>query len=61
MKDKKLPLDRTTLNDLASILNATSSDSFLDICPIFLRDKIINKELSICETCDTFFKYITQK
>lgn len=62
MKDKKLPLDKTTLNaDLVSILNTASSYSFLDICPIFLRDKIIYKELSICETCDTFFKYLPQK
>jgi len=26
-----------------------------------LQDKIIRKELSICETCDTFFKYTPRK
>ena len=26
-----------------------------------LHYKIMRKELSICETCDTFFKYIPQK
>ena len=26
-----------------------------------LLEKIINKELTICETCDTIFKYVRQK